>query len=732
MHLAPGTMLSNDHIIRILRESSLVLEHNFDAETLRFVEVNNRTYTLEEFDEFKRDLLEASTKIRLLLLEYQFDTKNFIRFSQEEESYLLAFKQGENSFEPILIHPGRRKRIQIRFSTKGNVAESFEENQTLLTNQQGEVIFFLVLPHQSLVSDYGLDENLSGKNLSPVKRLFRLLHAERKEINYIFFYALIAGLISLVLPLGIQSTVELISGGVFFSSVYVLIAIIIIGVLLGGGIQIFQITLVENLQRRIFAKASLEFAFRIPRLRAEAIIGNHAPELVNRFFDIVTIQKGMPKLLIDLSAGVIQILFGLLLLSLYHPFFVFFSFGLLSILTIIFYLTGSKGLQTSIEESKYKYKVAHWLEELARAINSFKLAGSTDLPIKKTDYNVNNYLKFRSQHFNVLITQYSFILLFKAAVTGGLLVVGTYLVVDRQITLGQFVASEVIIILLLNSVEKIIMYMDVLYDLLTAVDKVAAVTDVPLEKIGGLDMIKSPRDQGHSIRIKDLKYKYPDASALVLNGVDLEIQPGEHLCISGPGGSGKTTLTNIISGIYSDFEGVVTINNYSIRDLDLIHLRDKIGKNISQEDIFDGTILENITVGKPMESVQDAIEALEQVGLADDINRLPDGLNTHLNSGGKNWSNTNIHKLILARCLAKKPKLIILNDFFTGLKRQSKLDLIQCLVDRKNHWTLLAVSNDPLIMAACDRVIVMNEGVIEGMGKFDQLMKDGIINKYVE
>jgi len=709
-----------------------VLEHSFDAETLRFVEVNNRTYTQEEFDEFKRDLLEAATKIRFLLLEYQLEPGDFTSFCKEEGNYLLAFKQAGDLLEPILIHPAKKKRIQTLFSDKGTLEEPFAENQKLLTNDQGEILFFLLLPNQSLVSDYGLDENTTGKNISPVNRLFRLLHSERKEINYIFFYAFIAGLISLVLPLGIQTTVELISGGVFFSSVYVLIAIIILGVLLGGGIQIFQITLVEHLQRKIFAKASLEFAFRIPRLRAEAIIGNHAPELVNRFFDIMTIQKGLPKLLIDLSAGVIQILFGLLLLSLYHPFFVFFSIGLLSILIIIFYITGAKGLNTSIEESKYKYKVAHWLEELARAINSFKLAGSTDLPIKKTDYNVNNYLKFRSQHFKVLITQFSFILFFKAAVTGGLLVVGTYLVVDRQITLGQFVASEVIIILLLNSVEKIIMYMDVLYDLLTAVDKVAMVTDVPLEKIGGLDMTKDTRNQGHSIRTKDLKYKYPDSSEYILKGINLDIKPGEHICISGPGGSGKTTLTNIISGIYADFEGIVTINNYSIRDLDLTHLRDKIGKNISLEDIFDGTILENITVGKPMESVQDAIDALEQVGLADEINRLPQGLNTRLNSGGKNWSNTNIHKLILARCLAKKPKLIILNDFFTGLKRQSKLDLTQCLVDRKNHWTLLAVSNDPLIMAACDKVIVMNEGKIEGVGKFDQLMKDGLITKYID
>jgi ABC-type bacteriocin/lantibiotic exporter with double-glycine peptidase domain len=493
-----------------------------------------------------------------------------------------------------------------------------------------------------------------------------------------------------------------------------------------------QISLVEFLQRRIFTKAALEFAFRIPRLKAESIISNYAPELVNRFFDIITIQKGLPKLLIDFTAGVVQILFGLILLSLYHPFFVFFSIGLISILAIVFYATAPKGLRSSIEESKYKYKVVHWLEELARAINSFKLAGTTDLPIKKTDYTVNNYLKYRKIHFSVLIGQFSFILLFKALVTGGLLIVGTVLVVDRQITLGQFVAAEVIIILLLSSVEKIVMYMDVIYDLLTAVDKVAHVTDIPLERVGGLDFPSRQQGLGYSIRIKGLKYKYPGQYDYMLKGIDLDIRAGEHICISGPGGSGKTTLTNIMAGIYTDFEGSVSINQYSIRDLDLTHLRNKIGKNISQEDIFDGTILENITVGKPMESGEDAIRAINLVGLTDEINRLPEGLNTHLTSGGKNLSNTTIHRLILARCLAKNPELVILNDFFTGLKRAAKIDLIQCLVDKKNRWTVIAVSNDPLIMAACDRVIVLNEGLIEAQGKFDELLKEGIINRYID
>ncbi|AYB32050.1 peptidase domain-containing ABC transporter [Chryseolinea soli] len=725
--------MTNDRIVRILREAALVLKHDFDATSLRFIEVNNRRYALSDFAEFKRDLLEAGSKIRMLFLEYTLEWDTFHAFAKQEDSPLLLFQKKGDALEPFLLSPViRNERHGIEIREHETVEQQFNsEERSWLTNDQGQIIFFVVVAYQNLVSEYEFDQSAKGEYLSPLRRLLRLLATERRDIFYILFYAIIIGLTSLILPLGIQSTIELISGGVVFSSVYILIAVVIVGVLIAGGLQIMQISFVEYLQQRIFTKAALEFTFRIPRIKIESILNNYAPELVNRFFDILTIQKGLPKLLIDLSSGTIQILFGLALLSLYHPFFVFFSLILVATLVIIFYLTGPKGLHSSIQESKYKYKVAQWLEELARALNSFKLAGTTDLPIKKTDYNVNNYLKYRKIHFKTLLIQFSFILLFKAAVTGGLLIMGTVLVINREITLGQFVASEVIIILILSAVEKIIMYMDVVYDLLTAVDKIAHVTDLPLEKVGGIDFPKGSWQAGYAITTKDLRYKYPDTKDYILQGVNLDIKAGERVCITGGGGSGKTTLTNILAGMHPSFEGIVTINNYSIRDLDLAHLRDKIAKNISPEDIFDGTIYENITIGKPMESVEDAIQALQKVGLSDQINALPEGLSTPLLSAGKGLSSSMIQKLILARCLAKKPGLLILNDFFSGLKKDTKLALVNAAISSANPWTLIAVSNDPIVMAACDRIIVLNKGIVSTQGAFEDLVKQGALNTYI-
>lgn len=721
--------MTNEHIIHFLREAAIRLQHDINPEDLRIVGFNQRTYSAADFAELKRDIIEAGRKIGLLILDYKLRKDQFLDFIKESSEPVLVFRVENDQLSPVLLQNIKGKITILKDNT---TAEEYLHDSTgaWFTNEQREIISFVILPYKSIVGEYQHDS--TGEMVTPVRRLFRLLSTERKDIVYILLYALFIGLVSLILPLGLQTTVELISGGVFFSSVYVLIGLVILGVLITGGLQVVQISLVEHLQRRIFAKAAFEFAYRIPRIRMESLMKTYAPELVNRFFDIITIQKGLPKLLIDFSSGAIQILFGLILLSLYHPFFVFFGIFLLLVLAVIFYVTGPRGLDSSISESKYKYKVVQWLEELARTINSFKLAGNTDLPIQKADYSVSNYLKYRKTHFSVLLTQYSFFVFFKVAVTGGLLIMGTILVINREITLGQFVASEVIIILVLNAVEKIIMYIDVVYDLLTAVDKVSHVTDLPLEKIGGIDFPKRYISSSYGITTSKLRYTYKDHTVPTLKDIDLVIQPGERICIAGPGGSGKTTLTNIIAGLYSSYEGGVTINNFSLRDLDITHLRDKVAKNISQEDIFDGTIYENITVGKATTRMEDVVDALERVGLKEYISTLPEGLNTHILSGGKGLSSSVVHRLILGRCLAKKPSLIILNDFFSGLTKSDKLQLVRSVINPECSWTLVAVSNDPLVMASCDRVVVLNEGTIVADDSYSSLLKQGLINQYFE
>jgi len=710
-------MLTNHTIIRIIREVGLIHRHPVDLQSLLPVEMNVRTFQPAELPEFERDLVEAGNPSRILFLRKTIPSGTLHEFLKDQRGPVITFLQGESGLTPLMwtTEKGRTRGTRVDAESPEMSLNDSIGNQ-LARDDQGQLICLTCV-----IYDNPFGGNTESEGLRPVSRLLRLLNTERKEIFYILFYALLVGLVSLALPLGIQTTVELISGGVFFSSVYLMIALVIVGVLVGGALQVIQITMVDYLQRRVFTKAAFEFAYRIPRLRLEALSTWHAPELVNRFFDVITIQKGLPKLLIDLSSAGIQIIFGLLLISLYHPFFILFGLLLVSLLAGIFYATGPRGLRSSINESKYKYRVVHWLEELARAIQSFKLGGTTDLPIRKTDHYVNGYLNFRRIHFNTLVTQFGFVVLFKAAIVGGLLIVGTMLVVDREITLGQLVASEIVIILIVNSVEKIIMYMDVIYDLLTAVDKIAHVTDLPIERAGGLD-IPSENQQGFAVKIKNLSYVVPDGD-FQLHDINLSIAPGERICIAGPGGSGKTILTNLLSGLYTDFKGSITLDGYSMRDLDLTHLRERIAKNISADDLFDGTLFENLSVGNARTSIENVMAGLRSVQLDDWVNSTPQGLRTQVLSGGKGFPSSVIQKLILARCISKQPKLMVLNDFFIGLPQSEKLQLIHQLMGTNNRWTFITVSNDPLVMAACDRVVVLNEGRMQAEGTFSELIK---------
>ncbi|MEQ9467728.1 MAG: ABC transporter ATP-binding protein [Ekhidna sp.] len=712
--------MNNQQIIRCLQECATKLDIDLNISQLERVDIISRFYSNDELAEFQRDLVEAGNESGIVLIEKYMKRSTLRNFIKDNKSPLIVFIQ-HNGFHPAFIRQ-KGSEIILEFVTSTGQIQQLNvpdfSKIDLSTNKNGEVFTLSCFAYQSFMGEGSKDSMIT-----PVKRLISLLSAEKKDIFYVYVYAALIGLVSLTLPLGIQAAVELIAGGVFFSSVYVLISLIIIGVLGTGVLQVLQITIVEYLQRRVFTKAAFEFAFRVPRIKMESVLDLHMPELMNRFFDVLTLQKGLPKLLIDLSTGAIQIFFGLLLLSFYHPFFILFGLGLVGLLFLIFYLTGPKGLKTSIQESKYKYKVVYWLEEMARTLYSFKLAGNTVLPLKKTDYFVNNYLKNRSAHFKVLISQYSFILLFKAIVTGGLLILGTILVVQREITLGQFVASEVIIILVLGSVEKIIMYMDVVYDMLTAVDKISHVTDLPLERTGGIDIPESQLADGLRVTLNSVSYTYPGSKLPSLKGLTFEVPQGGSMCISGGSGAGKTTLTNIIAGIHQKYEGILTYNDLSLRDLDSTYIRDKIGKNVSQEDIFEGSILENILVGKPTSDIEDALNAIKEVGLNDAINLLPEGLNTQVLSGGKGFSSSFVNKLVLARCLAKRPALLILNDFFSNFTKAERLKLIEMLTNESKNWTLIVVSNDPLVMAACDQVLYLENGETKAFGPFDQLIK---------
>ena len=560
-------------------------------------------------------------------------------------------------------------------------------------------------------------------SLSALQRFYRLIKGDRKEISYIYIYAIFAGIINLTLPLGIQAILNFIQGGAISSSWWILIVVVTIGTFMAGLLTIMLMTVSETLQRRIFTRVSFDFAERIPNLRTETIRNEHVPELVNRFFDTLTIQKGLPKLLIDLSTAVMQILFGLLLLSFYHPLFIFFGFILILILILIFRLTGSLGLKTSIKESKYKYEVAYWLQEVGRTLNTFKLTGTNELPLSKTDYFVKNYLDYKEKHFKILQIQYAAIVTFKTLVTFVLLALGSYLVINNQINLGQFVAAELIVLLIISSSEKLIASMDTVYDVLTALDKIGAVTDLPLDSTAGVNFKEVNTGKGISVKLENVTHQFSDSIKPILKNINIDIQAREKVCIVGYNGSGKTTLVQVISCFLNDYKGAVLYNNIPRKNFNQKSLRFFIGDYSSEEDVFKGTLRENIDLGNPNVSFEAVVKVSEMVGLSAFINQLPNGFDTMLLPEGKNLPRNVVAKIILSRSIVAAPQLLAIEELMANIELKDRTRIAELLTDKNQPWTLIAVTDDPILASRCDRIFIMREGEIIEQGTFSEIQK---------
>jgi ABC-type bacteriocin/lantibiotic exporter with double-glycine peptidase domain len=559
-------------------------------------------------------------------------------------------------------------------------------------------------------------------HLTPVQRLWQLLRRERSDIGLVYLYSTLNGLIYLTLPLGVQSITGLVSGGLILQPVVLLILFVIFGSLASGVLQLLQLGVVELLQQRVFAQLAFEFAFRLPRVRLESVRDEYLPEVMNRFFESVIIQKSLAKLLTESTTAALQVLFGLVLLTFYHPYFAAFSLLLLAVLALIFRISGPRGLATSIAESADKYATVRWLQEIGRSITAFKFAGSSAFAVERMDRHVTDYLHHRKAHFRILVQQALGMVIFKTVVIGTVLILGSLLVINRQITLGQFVASEIVIVMVMAGIEKLILSLSTLYDILTSVDKAGHVSDLPVERDGGA-VLAARSPAGMTLRAHGLRYRYPGAAVAAVDGITLDVAAGSRVVITGFDGAGQTTLLRVLAGLYHDFEGGLAYDGQPARSLELAAMRSQVGQLLSATDLFDGTLAENLRVGRAQLSNVDLTEALESVGAADWLATLPSGLETPILSGGRSLPSHLVARLLLAQAIVGSPRLVVMDDFFQNLEAQTRDRFVELLMDRARPWTVLAVSHDPAFLAAADRVLVMQAGRIVADGSLDEVAR---------
>ncbi|WP_026601082.1 peptidase domain-containing ABC transporter [Methylomonas sp. 11b] len=531
-------------------------------------------------------------------------------------------------------------------------------------------------------------------HMQPFRRLLELLRADRHDLWLLLGLALGSGLLALASPVAVQALVNTVAMGGMGQPLIVLATILFFFLSFAGAVYVLESYLVEIVQRRIFVRLAADLAHRLPRVRSDTYDSQHGAELVNRFFDVLTLQKAGSSLLLDGLSTVVQTCVGLIMLAFYHPFLLAFDVVLLLAITAIVFLLGRGAVTTAIQESISKYALVAWLENVAGNIQTFKFGNGAAMAANRTDQLALDYLTAKRRHYRVLLGQVIASVALYAIASTALLAIGGYLVIDGHLTLGQLVAAELIVSSALLALIKFGKHLEGFYDLMAGTDKIGHLLDLPLETSAELDAeFNGPA----SLTISNLKFGFNSQRPLFAD-FSMHVQPGEKVAILGGPGSGKTALASLLSGMRQAQAGQIQINGQALDDLRLSSLRQNIAV-VSRLEIFHDSMLENVRLGDANLSVTDVERALAKVGLTGM------DLDTVMSPGGSPLAHSQAIQVMLARAIIASPALLIVDGIVDGLDAGLQQQLAPALFAADAPWTLLLMTGSTETAALCQRVI---------------------------
>jgi ABC-type bacteriocin/lantibiotic exporter with double-glycine peptidase domain len=537
----------------------------------------------------------------------------------------------------------------------------------------------------------------------PLQRLVSFLRPEAGDIGILAVFALVVGVLSLGTPIAVEAIVNAVAFERYMQPLVVLT--IILSTLLGfaallKGIQVY---VAEMIQRRIFVRVVADLATRLPRVRRDGFAGHHAPELLNRFFEVVTVQKAAALLVLDGMTIVISTTVGMAVLAFYHPYLLGFDLVLLAATAFMVLILGRGAVRTAIHESYQKYTIAAWLEQLVLAPVAFKLPGASQLALATADDLTLSYVVAREQHFAVLMRQIAFTLGLQAVAAAALLGLGGFLVMHGQLTLGQLVASELIVGVIVGSSAKLGKHLESFYDLLASIDKLGALFDLPLERESGSPVAEA--DCGARVVLHEVALS--DAGGREsFSPLTLQIEPGEVVAIGGPAGCGKSALLESLYALREPRTGYIDYDGMDLRSLSVDGLRSQVAL-VHRTEVVEGTIADNVLLARPSLTPAAIRTALEAVELWDEVMRLPKGLETPLTPSGEPLSDTQLVRLMLARAIAGRPRLLLIDSLLDQLPDSQLRRMLDAVAGGDSERTVILVTGRDALRAQCDRVVLL-------------------------
>jgi putative ABC transport system ATP-binding protein len=657
----------------------------------------------EDWASWSRRLVEVGEALQLRIRSFDASVTDAAIYLQQGAPMATCVMTTTGELHWIVFDKAKGRRFRKASSEAGAAQEwvsRSEVRRLLQLSGKSETCRWVI--GQAAYSCGGVAGETGTTDQTPIRRLLQFIRPEKKDLWVVVIFSLIVGVLTLATPIAVEALVNTVAFGQFLQPVVVLALMLFVFLGFAAAMRALITFVVEILQRRLFIRVVEDLAFRFPRVQSSALNPHTGPELANRFFDVVTVQKTTSALLLDGITIVLQTVIGMAVLAFYHPFLLGFDIVLLASIAFTTFVLGRGAVRTAISESKAKYKIAAWLEELPRHPTAFKFHGGQRLAAERADQLAVDWLDYRRKHFRILMRQILFALGLQAIAATVLLGLGGWLVIIGELTLGQLVAAELIVTVIVGSFAKLGKHLESFYDLLASVDKLGVLFDLPVE----------PHDRllhGHSDRpamlvARELNYHSPEGG--LAQPVNLDIKSGEKVAILGSTRAGKSLLLELITGMKSPTSGQILLDNIDLRELRPDSLREHLSL-ASDLEIFNGTLNENVHLGRTHISGRDVRDALESVGLLDDILQLPEGLNTKLQTGGFPLSESQSALLMVARAIVGRPRLLLVDGTLDRLDDDARDHLIQHLTDAKAPWTLVLATRQLQIADQCERVITL-------------------------
>ncbi|MDO9206268.1 ATP-binding cassette domain-containing protein [Methylotenera sp.] len=547
-----------------------------------------------------------------------------------------------------------------------------------------------------------MEKNTNKK--TPIQRLFDLLTLERKDINLLIVLTFGYGVLGIATPIAVQALVNIVTMGGLLQPLFIVSLILFVLLVLSGVLYVFEAYVVELIQRRMFVRTAINAAKNGQGVDCAVYDHSNPVELMNRFFDISTVQKSAATLLTVSLAAFLQGFIGSVILIFYSLYFAIIVVVMVALLGFIIFVLGRNGIDTAVDESKAKYATAAWLETIARNYNVFKFFNGLNRANRLSHDLANQYTKKRKEHFRTLFVQNVGAVTLYAVVGTLMLALGGGLVIKGQINLGQFVAAELIIFGVLAAFVRFISKLEYFYDMLAALDKIGFLDDLPQEKIGTYALASN---RFSYIEAFNLSFSFSPRVNLI-NRVNFNLSTGESVAILGESGVGKTTLIGLVTGLRQPTIGYIEFDGNDLRQLNQNLLRNTIGI-AGRIEVVEGSIIENIVLDREDIPLNNINLILGELGLLDDFTSLESGLDTQLTAFGAPLSTTQLQRLMLARAIVGKPNLLIIDGLLDNLTTQELSSVLNLLKAHQVDWMLMVSTRFEHIANQFNQTISLNQ-----------------------